>query len=300
LSAIANRPTPAIDPAALAFYRTQSPITDPGGHAHLLDGLPSDIPSLVAVVKGLTLHEVAARLYGVPQEDGLPEDRARFVADVLVAIQEIDAAPLTIRREHAGRVVSGCRTPPLLLVAMLRHQGVPARKRTGVARYLGRGAYGTVHDVTEYWDGRRDRWVLVDPGIDDELAQRWRAYFAGNGQPWRGEYDVLDLGRETFIVGPQLWRSCRTGQIDPRELHRKEGSLPFAGLALLEDLNSLNKVELMSHDLDFDRTANGPLELLDGMAELAAGIDERFVETRRRFDESPWGRAAAERLAALA
>ena len=289
-----------MDPAVLAYYGAHSPITDPGECAPLLDGLPSDIASLVAVVKGLTLHQIPARVYGVPLEDGPPEDRTRFVADLLLAIQEIDAAPLTVPREHAARIVSGCRTPPLLLVAMLRHQGIPARKRTGIARYLGRGAYGTVHDVTEYWDGRQHRWILVDPGIDDLLAQRWRAYFAANGQPWRSEYDVLDVERDIFVTGPQLWRSCRSGLIDPRELHTREGGLPFAGLALLEDLDSLNKVELMSHDLDFDRTANGPLEFLDTMAELAADIDERFVETRRCFDESPWGRAAAARLAALA
>lgn len=289
-----------VDQTALDYYRTHSPVTDPRRRAHLLDGLPAGVGALVAIVKGVTLHEVPARVHGVWQEGGGPgADRTRFVADLLAAIQAIDDAPLAVPRGYAERVVSGCRTPPLLLVAMLRHQGVPARKRTGIARYLGRNAHGAVHDVAEYWDERRGRWVLVDPGTDDFLTDRWRAYYAGSDQSWRSEYDVLDLSRDMFITGPNLWQRCRCGLIDARELHKREGGLPFAGLALLEDLNALNKVELMTHDLAFDAAANGPLEFLDAMAEAAAGVDERFVEARRCFDDSQWGRAATARLAAL-
>jgi Transglutaminase-like superfamily len=293
---------PSAPPAVLDFYREHGPITDPGERARLLDGLPADVHSLMAVVGGLMLHELAGRrIYGLDRIEEVSPDASRFMADLLATIHALDPAPLAVPREPAARVYTDCRNPPLLLVTMLRQQGVPARKRTGYARYIAAAApMGMPHDLTEYWDEERDRWVLVDPGLDERVAARWRAYHAKRGEAWRGELDVRDVDRGLFLTGPEVWLGYRSGRIATGQLSVAGADLHRAAQVLLEDLDSLNKTELHGHDLDVDRTADEAPGFLDRMAELTATVDERFDEMRRRFDASPWGRTARERLAAFA
>lgn len=289
-------------PAVLAYYRAHGPISDPGELAHLLDGLPTDVASLMAVVRGLTLHEQAGRrVYGLTDVTEVSQDDSRFMADLLATIQRIDGAPLTVPRDPAIRIIGDCRNPPLLLVTMLRQRGVPARKRTGFARYIpGAAPMGMPHDVTEYWDDARRCWVLVDPGLDEEVLARRRGYFAEKGEAWRGQVDVLDVDRTLFVAGPEIWLGLRSGRIAPGQLSVSGADLSRAAQVLLEDLDSLNKTELHGHDLDIVETVEESPEFLDRMAELSARVDERFQEMRRWFDDSPWGRTAHERLAAFA
>lgn len=286
----------------LAFYREHGPISHPREQAHLLEGLPSDLASMVAVIKGLTLHEQAGRrIYGLSEVEEVSADGSRFMADLLATIHAIDGEPLTVPREPAGRISSDCRNPPLLLVTMLRQHGVPARKRTGYARYIPSPVpRGMPHDVTECWDEARQRWVLVDPGLDDLVAARRRDYFAERGEAWRGEFDVLDVDRNLFLMAPEIWLGFRSGRIAPGELSVAGADLDRAAQVLLEDIDSLNKTELHGHDLDIDRAMEETPEFLDRMAELTARVDERFDEMRRQFEDSDWGRTVRERLAAFA
>lgn len=56
---------------AQAYYREQSPITDPGEYGSLYDGLPADIPGLCRIVQALIIHYLdGERLFGyaVPEE----------------------------------------------------------------------------------------------------------------------------------------------------------------------------------------------------------------------------------------
>jgi transglutaminase-like putative cysteine protease len=100
-------------------------------------------------------------LYGVPPCQDEPIDSVRLVSGMLAAILDRDDAPLTVERDPARRLVGNCRQPAVLLVAMLRHKGIPARKRVGFARYLpGPGA--TIHEIAQCWDASQRRWRLVD------------------------------------------------------------------------------------------------------------------------------------------
>src|ERR671932_2925467 len=69
---------------ALAFYRRQSRITDPGPHAVLLDDLPRDVPALCRVVRGIVLHPATAHLYHVTvPPERLGEQDTRHVGAIL-------------------------------------------------------------------------------------------------------------------------------------------------------------------------------------------------------------------------
>jgi hypothetical protein len=280
------------------------------------DDLPDELPALVRTVQGLLVHTLAAGLYGLPPGTDTPEERLRLVADMLAIIQEICQAPLTVARDPGRRLVGNCRQPAVLLVAMLRHQGIPARKRVGFARYLP-GPRNCIHEVTQYWNAGEGRWTLVDPGNDEPVAESQRAYFASIGQPHRAEYDTLDLGPEEFILAGTAWRQCRSGRANPDEFgYGDDRGTRWLRITVLQDLDALNKAELNSYDswggplasepgspaagrfryLDRAETTPGELRFLDQMAELTVDADRHLDELRRRYADSAWGQGVSGRL----
>ncbi len=189
----------------LASYAAHSPFTDPGVHSRRYPALPRDLPGLVGVVQGLLLHPAAARLYGQAPE---PEERGwgfPTMAETLDRLLALDDSPLAVPRPPARRLRANCRNFAVLLVSLLRHQGVPARRRVGFARYLpGRHAY--IHEIAEYWDRARRRWVLVDPQNDSVTRAAQRAYFDSISQPERACFDTLDISAsrrpdDQFLLG---------------------------------------------------------------------------------------------------
>lgn len=49
----------------LGYYAHPGPMTNPGEHTNLFDGLPTNIPALCQVVQGLLLHIFWAERYGI-------------------------------------------------------------------------------------------------------------------------------------------------------------------------------------------------------------------------------------------
>ena len=289
----------------LGFYAEHSPITDPGRHADLFRELPRDVAGLVGVVQGLVMHPAATKLYGEPPEEG-PAWGHRTVAETLERLVALDDAPLTIARPPGRRLRANCRNFAVLCVSMLRHQGVPARRRVGFATYLpGRHSY--THEVAEYWDAATDRWVLVDPQNDDVTVAAQQAFFDSIGQPERARYDTLDLVRdEQLILGGTAWRRCRSGVADS-DGFRCGGQKGWRELeiTLLQELDSLNKAELLSNESGLlPRQGDRPLTdeetaLLDRVADVTAAPDERFGEARELYAATAYGRSIGQKLAAL-
>ncbi len=273
---------PAPGPApALRYYRSQGPITDPGGLAALYAPLPGDVPSLCAVVQGVMLHIFMADKYGVAlPEERKGEVRLRTVERMLRRIRELDPAPLAVRREPSRRLVGNCRDHSALLCSMLRHKGIPARARCGFATYFIPGRY-VDHWVAEYWSAERRRWVRVDPQLDGVQVKALGISF-----------DPLDLPPGTFLPAGEVWRMCRAGRLDPDlcgifEMH----GLWFVRGDLVRDLLALNKVEILPWDW------NGLMErgrepsaseyrLLDRVAEATAG-DLSFAGARALYESEP-------------
>ena len=60
----------------------------------------------------------------------------RWVARQLAAIAALDPRPLAEARLLERRLVGNCRDFSVLLAALLREQGTPARARCGFGRYF--------------------------------------------------------------------------------------------------------------------------------------------------------------------
>jgi hypothetical protein len=285
----------------LGFYRQHSPITDPGPHEALFRDVPGDVASIVRVVQGLLMHPAAAKLYGEPPEPDNPGWGERRMADLLARIVAANPAPLGAARPPAQRLRANCRNFAVLCVSMLRHHGVPARRRTGFARYLpGRHAY--VHEVAEYWHVGEGRWVLVDPQNDDVTIAAQRAFFESIGQPERAAYDTLDItGEHYFMLGGAVWRRCRAGDADPDDFRSSyHRGLPEIQWVTLQDFDSLNKAELLGNESGFspeEPLTAERLAFVDQVAALTVRADEYFDELRALFAATPYGRWVDARLA---
>ena len=277
----------------LEYYACPGPMTDPGEHAALFDGLPADVPALCQVVQGILLHIFWAERYGVTlSEERKQEVNIRPVAQKLARIRELDDRPLTVARPLDKKLAGNCRDFSVMLCAMLQHQGVPARARCGFGAYFLPNHYED-HWVCEYWNADKGRWVMVDAQLD--ALQRQVLEIA---------FDPCDVPRDQFLVGGKAWHVCRTGQADPEafgifDMH----GLWFIRGDLVRDFLALNKVEILPWDgwgliarRDEELSADD-MALLDRIAALTLVDDPPFAEVRAIYERDARLRTPPEYLA---
>ncbi|MEV7393784.1 transglutaminase-like domain-containing protein [Streptomyces sp. NPDC091215] len=177
----------------------QTPYSDPGDLG--TGGLPRDPRSLTRIVRGLIVHRMEGeRLgYDIPEERLHHDGESRYVREILRILRERKDAPLTEHRSCDQRFVGTCRDFSLLLCALLRATGTPARLRAGYGTYFAEGFHDD-HWVTEYRaaDGS---WRLADAQVAAGL--------------YDVPFDPLDVPRDRFVVAGQAWRACRAGEADP-------------------------------------------------------------------------------------
>lgn len=266
----------------LTYFIQQGPMSDPGAYISLFENLPASISDLVKLVQNVTIHVFWAERYGlnVPPER-MDELQLRSIERRLKRTTELDPRPLTEARPIDKKLLGNCRDHSLLLVAMLRHQGIPARARCGFGAYFMPNHFED-HWVVEYWNQAQSRWILVDSQLDDLQRDILRIPF-----------DPLDVPRDQFIVGGKAWEMCRLGEQDPD----KFGIFDMHGLGfvrgnLVRDVASLNKMELLPWDcwgVILNERLDDPLDLsvLDQIASLSAEDVPDFVTLHTVYEDNP-------------
>ena len=263
---------------ALTFYAHPASITEAGPYASLLDGLPADIGELCKVVQGVTVHIFWAERYGLSlSEPRKSEVQLRTLAWRLARTLELDPRPLTQARPLEKKLVGNCRDFSVLLVSILRHQGVPARARCGFGTYFIPGHYED-HWVAEYWNAQQRRWVLVDAQLDSFQCEAMKIPF-----------NPLDVPRDQFIVGGKAWQLCRRGEADADhfgifDMH----GLGFVRGNFVRDAAALNKIELLPWDcwgiIEKPELADpADLVCLDHLAGLTCGNVPEFGAVRSLY-----------------
>lgn len=264
------------------YFKQQGRMSDPGSQMSLFNDLPTSIPELVKLVQGVTIHVFWTERYGfkAPPER-MAELQLRSMEKRLARTLELDPRPLTEPRSIEKKLLGNCRDHSLLLVAMLRHQGIPARARCGFGAYFMPDHFED-HWVVEYWNQTQSRWVFVDAQLDELQCDVLQLNF-----------DVLDVPRDQFIVGGKAWQMCRAGEQDPA----KFGIFDMHGLGFVRgdfvrDVASLNKMELLPWDcwgVILNEQIDDPADLavLDDVAALTAGDVPDFDAVRARYESDP-------------
>ena len=254
-------------------------MTSAGRYAPLLQDLPGDVPSLAAVVQGLLIHEYMAGEYGVTLSE---QDRSsvhiRPVEQMLAEIVARDGRPLDVARPPAARLPVNCRHFTVLMTALLRAAGTPARARCGFGGYFGTGMFED-HWVCEYWHAGQQRWVLVDAQIDG----RQRELFSI-------DFDVTDVPRDQFLIAGDAWALCRSGAADPGKFGLStigEAGDWWIAANLMRDAAALGNLELLPWDCwgampEADEAiGDARCALFDRLAALTQAPDSESAELRR-------------------
>jgi hypothetical protein len=266
----------------LNYFAQQGRMSNPGAYASLYENLPTSILELVKLVQGITIHIFWTERYGFKAPDErMDELQLRSMERRLARTLELDSRPLIEPRPVDKKLLGNCRDHSLLLVSLLRHQGVPARARCGFGAYFMPDHFED-HWVTEYWDQEQSRWIMVDAQLDALQCDVLKISF-----------NPLDVPRDQFIVGGMAWQMCRSGEQDPA----KFGIFDMHGLGfvrgnLVRDAASLNKMELLPWDcwgviLNEELDNPDDLAMLDEVAALTSGEVPGLDAVRSRYESDP-------------
>ena len=235
--------------AEVARWAAQSAMSDPEEFAEMVGQLPAGASALSKIIQGVLIHLAYLSAYGL--DEGAYAERSREtlpVAERLRRIFEIDRAPLEIARPPAKRSLSTCRDFALMICALLRAGGAPARLRCGFAAYL--GAAWEDHWLCEYWDASAALWRLADAQLDDRLCARLQIAF-----------DPSDVPRGSFLTAGEAWADCRTGRREAANFGQSPTfGLWFMHVNVVRDHYALNNRETSSWD--GWRAAPGPRRII--------------------------------------
>lgn len=168
---------------------------------------------------------------------------------------------VTVEREPAERLVLSCRYYAMLLISILKHQGVPARVRVGFASYVHPASSRHFdHWIAEVWNEREGRWMFVDP-------------------------DFKRIDFEGFELAGEVWVRARRGEIDPE----KYGFHVWWGLAYVLSNVCHDLFSCLNHEptygegpelyhRDVDRFSAEEALFVDRLARLLRDPDENLAE----------------------
>ena len=276
--------TNVYDRVDLGFYRQQTGISSPGRFDSLFDNLPTDIHELCRVVQNILIHQfwiMDQGNYGVTPDalkaagrDPNAEINLRSTEEILERVVQLSDCALESPRTADQKVVGNCRDFSLLLVAMLRHQGISARVRGGVAHYF-YPAEGQLEDhlICELWVPAESRWRQADAQIDD--LQRQVLGFA---------MDPADLPPDQFLNAGEAYYELKEGRVAPEKI----GIFDWKGVRyvlgkLVQDLACVSGLEVLPwegwgicDDINEMTLAQGDETLLEEVADILVGISTDF------------------------
>ncbi|WP_369201068.1 transglutaminase-like domain-containing protein [Streptomyces sp. PU-14G] len=260
------------------FYVQHSRVTDPGELGALLTSLPDNLPDMSKVVCGAVVHrsETSKRFgFEVPAER-FGESEIRFFRDIVQFLGGMHGRPAD------QRLAGTCRDFCIVLCALLRQAGIPARLRGGYADYFPPYPWDD-HWVVEYWESGSG-WRFADPQMA-EAAEHHTL-----------DFDVHNVPRDRFVPAGEAWLACRRGHLDPARY--TASVIEQAGMGVVQgtvvrDLAALNRFEVFPWDSwgimtkDFAELTAAELTLLDRAAAVGAegGPVELAVEIYREHPQ---------------
>lgn len=254
------------------FYKSHSRYSSINDFKVTIEKLPGSIEALCSFVQNNLIHSYWIDHYGCKIDDHvrLTEMQIRYANDILNASESKSRLSITEKHSPESKIVSVCRDFSLILCAVLREKGIPARIRCGFSKYLTPGRFED-HWVCEYWHNSENRWVMADAQLDEVHSEVLNFKF--------NKYDVPP---SEFIFAGKAWQLCRSQQENPEKFGIFNlGGLPFIKGNVIRDLYALRKVELMAWDTGWGILKNytqsiqneEELELLDELAALSCKSD---------------------------
>lgn len=235
----------------LEFYKKTSLYTYLGLYETFAKNLPDDICKLCLLQRKQIIHPVTFNIDGIREKTEsfwgdmtqIPITRLKYEDDLFpTAVSTIiellrKDARYTEEREAKNKIHVTCRSQAILLAAILKAKGIPARVRSGFSNYIHQNGVAFDHWITEYYHTCEKRWVLVDPDMCCTPVP----------------FNIFDIPREEFMFGAVAWTKFRKNELqkdqiyyagysyEKREEHHLEGLLR----ALFYDFHALMNDEVI-------------------------------------------------------
>lgn len=270
----------------LEFYKQTSLYTDLGLYTDFAKSLPDDIDDLCVLQRMQIIHPIVysnsdirkqskcfwGDMTKVPitrldYEDDLFPTAISMISELLRKDKNYDK-----NRKAENKIHVTCRGEAILLTATLKAKGYSARVRSGFAPYIKYNGVNYDHWITEYFDEKKDRWVLVD--ADEHCPDHEMGF------------DLNDIPRDKFIFGAEAYLGIRNNKYKDDEIYYASVP-PTFGLkaslrSLFYDFHSLMNDEIIFlHlpkyivDKNFELNEEEYVEL-DNLAKLMLDPDTNF------------------------
>ena len=261
----------------LNFYKKTSAYTYLGNYTEFAKNLPNDIETLCILQRRQIFHPVTV-MEALNNKNNFEVSKTRLVFEddifptacsMLNELLRLDNN-YSIERKDKDRIYVTCRGQAILLAAILKAKGYPARVRSGFAPYIAYDGIAHDHWITEYFNDVEKRWILVDPDMCLDPVK----------------FNPYNVPRNEFIFGAQAYLGLRNKQYKDEEISFASVP-PTLGLkaairGLFYDFYSLmNQEGIFLHmpkyikEKDFNLSEEEYKEL-DELATLLLDVDNNF------------------------
>ena len=223
----------------LSFFSSTNEFTEPDRFRLIFKNIPNDIKSICEFVQNLLIHAYWVEMYDCSFDEStkFKEMQLRYVSDILKLAESKSSNHISSPRTPKDRVVSICRDFSLMICAILRVKGIPARLRCGFATYLTPNHFED-HWVCEYWSEKESKWVMVDAQLDSLHREVLKI-----------DFDPCNVPSNKFIFAGKAWKLCREGKANPENFGINDfNGLVFIKGNVIRDVFSIAKTELLAWD----------------------------------------------------
>ena len=285
----------------IEFYLQTSMYTYLGPYSEFAKTLPDDIEKLCNMQRLQTIHPAIYIIDKVVRKDKdsfygdmtqIPEDRLDCEEDIFPTAIGILAELLrrdpeySVNREAKNKIQILCRGNAVLLASILKAKNIPARVRTGFAKYHYRTGLCDDQWNTEYYDYEENKWIMVDS--------------SGVGGNTTIPNEMINIPKNQFITGAEAWIGTRnnTLKLNGIKIMNNGGwtELEAAWVALVNDFNAVmnNEIPVIFEPKYLYINENGiwklrgftekELEELDLIAKLMLDIEKNFDKLKHIYN----------------
>lgn len=269
----------------LEFYKKTSPYTELGLYRDFVKKLPDDIDKLCLLQRNQIIHPIAFK------NEDIRNSKNSFWGDMtqisdMNLLREDDIFPNSIsmlaelirrdsryslNREAKNKIFVTCRGQALLLAAILKAKGIPARVRSGFAEYPGNNGIHWDHWITEYYNIKNNKWIFVDPDCccNDYI-----------------DFDIYNIPENKFLTAARVWIEIRENGFNSLKLghayYGKDKLIEILVTSLFYDFHCLMNNEIIYlHYPKYLKDKNFKLdkidlEEIDELAKLMIDPDKNF------------------------
>lgn len=275
----------------LNFYKKTSSYTYLGLYKDFAISLPNDIKELCYLQRKQIIHPV--NLIGDNRFDNnnffgdktkIPYTRLNNEDDIYPTALSVIAelfhkdSNYTENRKIEDKIHVTCRGQAILLAAILKAKGIPARVRSGFTLFKNDNVYHD-HWITEYYSENEKRWILVDADMCcNDL-----------------DFNPYDIPKDCFLNAAKAYLNIRNNTLKPKQIYsaefeynsREKYIIPTIVKSLMYDFHCLMNNEIIYlHYPKYFKEKNFVLneddyEELDFLAELMLEPNDNFEELRK-------------------